>query len=148
MGDEISQIVLLGFYPADQFANFIDECQQKYSVPIKYLEEGGSLGTAGGLLQFRDEILGDSPHAIFVLNADICGDLPLREMVAELSEQPKADCLILTTEATRDQSTNFGSVVIRSSGKDNSQPKGPVLHYVDKPTTFVSTHICKHVSPS
>uniref|UniRef100_F1L354 Mannose-1-phosphate guanyltransferase alpha-A n=1 Tax=Ascaris suum TaxID=6253 RepID=F1L354_ASCSU len=54
-------------------------------------------------------------------------------MVTELSRKPEAHCLLLTTEATRDQSVNFGSVVIDSNGK--------VLHYVDKPTTFVSQHI-------
>jgi mannose-1-phosphate guanylyltransferase len=69
------EILLLGFYPAEQFANFIEECRRECSIntPIKYLEESESLGTAGGLLQFRDEILSGEPDAVFVLNADVCG---------------------------------------------------------------------------
>uniref|UniRef100_A0A183TZ88 NTP_transferase domain-containing protein n=1 Tax=Toxocara canis TaxID=6265 RepID=A0A183TZ88_TOXCA len=100
---------------------------------IRYLEEPEALGTAGGLDHFRSIILEGNPSGIFVLNADVCGDLPVSEMVDELKKKPEAHCLLLTTEATRDQSVNFGSVVIDSNGK--------VLHYVDKPTTFVSQHI-------
>lgn len=137
---ELTQIYLLGFYPAEQFHEFIANCKEKYPcVPIQYLQETIPLGTAGGLLLYKDVILMDRPNALFVLNADVCGDLPLLEMVNELhKKQPAAECLILTTEATRDQSINFGSVVINST-KGNAS--GQVLHYVDKPNTFVSTHI-------
>uniref|UniRef100_A0AC35FIW7 Nucleotidyl transferase domain-containing protein n=1 Tax=Panagrolaimus sp. PS1159 TaxID=55785 RepID=A0AC35FIW7_9BILA len=129
----LSEIYLLGFYPAEEFTNFLNDCKAKYSIPIRYLEETDSLGTAGGLLKFENILLQNNPKGIFVLNADVCGDLPVAEMVDEMNSQPHAQCLILTTEATREQSINFGSVVVDSSGK--------VLHYVDKPTTFVSTHI-------
>ncbi|EJW70490.1 nucleotidyl transferase, partial [Wuchereria bancrofti] len=54
-------------------------------------------------------------------------------MAHELAMKHNAHGLLLTTEATREQSINYGSVVIDSNGK--------VLHYVDKPTTFVSPHI-------
>ncbi|KAI1714292.1 nucleotidyl transferase domain-containing protein [Ditylenchus destructor] len=136
----LSSIYLIGFYPADQFEEFLEDCNRKYNIPIRYLQEKESQGTAGGLLKFKNDLREGHPTGIFVLNADICGDLPISEMVDELRAQgPKAHCLILTTEATRDQSTNFGSVVIDS--KDAQNPKGKVLHYVDKPTTFVSTHI-------
>jgi hypothetical protein len=50
------------------------------------------------------------PEAIFIINSDICGDLPIEEMVAELAHHQKAHCLLLTTEATREQSKNFGCV--------------------------------------
>jgi hypothetical protein len=52
----------------------------------------------------------EPPKAIFVLNSDVCGDLPTEEMVSELERFPDAQCLLLTTEATREQSTNFGCV--------------------------------------
>ncbi|KAE9555290.1 hypothetical protein FO519_001541 [Halicephalobus sp. NKZ332] len=131
--ENLSEIILLGFYPADQFTEFIDLSKEKYRVPIRYLQETDPLGTAGGLIKFEHELLKGNPSSIFILNADICGDLPVSEMVKELSNQPQAQCLLLTTEATRDQSINFGCVVVDLQGK--------VLHYVDKPTTFVSTHI-------
>jgi mannose-1-phosphate guanylyltransferase len=133
----IAEITLLGFYPSDQFEEFVNSCKSKYGVEIRYLEENGSengsLGTAGGLLKFRNELVDDGTSSVFVLNADICGDLPVKEMVDELERKENAQCVLLTTEATRDQSTNFGCVVV-----DNDDQ---VLHYVEKPTTFVSTHI-------
>lgn len=52
----------------------------------------------------------EPPKAVFVLNSDVCGDLPVEEMVAELERSPDAQCLLLTTEATREQSKNFGCV--------------------------------------
>ncbi|TKR92597.1 hypothetical protein L596_007222 [Steinernema carpocapsae] len=130
---ELKEVILLGFYPADQFQVFLQHCENAYRVPVQYIEETESLGTAGGLVRFRDQLLKDDPYGIFVLNADICGDLPVEDMVTELKAKTDAHCLILTTEATREQSTYFGSVVVDKNGK--------VLHYVDKPTTFVSTHI-------
>ncbi|KHN86502.1 Mannose-1-phosphate guanyltransferase alpha-A [Toxocara canis] len=134
----------------------------RLSKCYSYLEEPEALGTAGGLDHFRSIILEGNPSGIFVLNADVCGDLPVSEMVDELKKKPEAHCLLLTTEATRDQSVNFGSVVIDSNGKMKAQfcglrsiavnmleitkemgaaPRSRVLHYVDKPTTFVSQHI-------
>uniref|UniRef100_A0A915DEW9 Nucleotidyl transferase domain-containing protein n=1 Tax=Ditylenchus dipsaci TaxID=166011 RepID=A0A915DEW9_9BILA len=137
--NNLSEIFLIGFYPTEEFTDFIEECKKKYSVPVKYLQEQESQGTAGGLLHFQSQLLSGDPKGIFVLNADICGDLPFSDMVEELEAQVKAQCLILTTEATREQSINFGSVVIDS--KDLKHPKGKVLHYVDKPSLYVSTHI-------
>uniref|UniRef100_A0A7E4VZB0 NTP_transferase domain-containing protein n=1 Tax=Panagrellus redivivus TaxID=6233 RepID=A0A7E4VZB0_PANRE len=131
----LSSIILLGFYPAEQFTEFLNDVNARYPVPITYLQETESLGTAGGLLKFESIILAGNPSAVFVLNADICGDLPVADMVEALANHSTAQCLILTTEATRDQSRNFGNVVVDEKGS------GRVLHYVDKPTTFVSTSI-------
>lgn len=50
------------------------------------------------------------PEAVFIVNSDICGDLPVEEMVNELEKHSKSQCLLLTTEATREQSKNFGCV--------------------------------------
>lgn len=100
----------MGFYPVYQFNEFIEDCKRKYPIPISYLQENESFGTAGGLLKFKEKILNGAPKAVFVLNADICGDLPFGEMVNELEKHSKAKCLILITEATREQSINFGSV--------------------------------------
>ncbi|VDM93657.1 unnamed protein product, partial [Onchocerca ochengi] len=129
----ITEIYLLGFYPAKYFYDFIQKCMETYSIKIKYLEEPEALGTACGLYHFRSILLENNPNAIFVLNADVCGDLPIAEMAHELTMKHNAHGLLLTTEATREQSINYGSVVI--------DPNGKVLHYVDKPTTFVSQYI-------
>uniref|UniRef100_A0A1I7VMZ1 NTP_transferase domain-containing protein n=1 Tax=Loa loa TaxID=7209 RepID=A0A1I7VMZ1_LOALO len=129
----VTEIYLIGFYPAKYFYDFIQKCMDTYGIRIRYLEEPGALGTACGLYHFRSVLLEDNPSALFVLNADVCGDLPVAEMAHELIVKHNAHGLLLTTEATREQSINYGSVVI--------DPNGKVLHYVDKPTTFVSPHI-------
>ncbi|VDD91193.1 unnamed protein product [Enterobius vermicularis] len=131
--EDLNEIFLIGFYPTNQFDDFVKRCEKQYRIKISYLEESEALGTAGGLYRFRQQILQGDPRGVFVLNADVCGDLPISDMVTTLDDTPEAQCLILTTEATREQSVNFGSVVI--------DPAGKVLHYVDKPTTFVSQHI-------
>ncbi|KAI6232632.1 NTP-transferase domain-containing protein [Aphelenchoides fujianensis] len=135
----VAEIFILGFYRADEFTEFIARTRVVYGVSISYLEESGANGTAGGILQFKNEILRpvgaprEKPAAVFVLNCDVCGDLPVAEMVGELERNPTAEALILTTEAPREESVFYGSVVV--------DPKGLVLHYVDKPSTFVSTTI-------
>ena len=55
-------------------------------------------------------------------------------MIEFHSKQPKALTTILATEATRQQSVNYGCIV---QNKETHQ----VTHYVDKPETFVSTLI-------
>lgn len=47
----------MGFYPADQFSEFIEESKKKYRIRISYLEENNSFGTAGGLVSFKEELL-------------------------------------------------------------------------------------------
>lgn len=67
-------------------------------------------GTAGGLVAHKETIIGDCPEGLFVINGDVCGDLPVDEMVNRIGSLPDDSCLLLTTEATREQSGNFGNV--------------------------------------
>ncbi|PAV66741.1 hypothetical protein WR25_10489 [Diploscapter pachys] len=130
----LSEILLIGFYEPEKFTEFIDRCQKTYRISIKYLKEPQPLGTAGALCHFKSHLLAGSPKGIYVLNADVCGDLPIEEMAEKLGKiQQNGACLLLTTEATREQSKNFGCVVIGANDE--------VLHYVDKPNSFVSTRI-------
>ncbi|CAI4225832.1 unnamed protein product [Auanema sp. JU1783] len=129
----LSEILIIGFYNSNEFTEFIDRCQKVYRISIKYLQESQPLGTGGGLVHFRDVLLAGNPEAIFVFNVDVCGDLPVAKMCDRMKSLPESSVLLLTTEATREQSINFGSVVVDSEGK--------VLHYVNKPDTFVSTYI-------
>ena len=66
---------------------------------FRYLQEFTSLGTAGGIFQFRDQIGVGGLDLLFVMNADVCCDAPLQEMV-EFHE--KLGCgdkfVILSTE--------------------------------------------------
>jgi mannose-1-phosphate guanylyltransferase len=66
----------------------------------------------------------------------VCGDFVLDEMLAFHSKKREDPALltVLATEATRQQSSNYGCIV---ENKETHR----VTHYVEKPETFVSTLI-------
>ena len=100
---------------------------------IRYLQEYKSLGTGGGIYHFRDVLRSGNPKAIFVMNSDIAGDFPLKEML-ELHTKCGSSITILGTEATETQSVNYGCIV-------EDKTTHEVLHYVEKPETYLSTLI-------
>lgn len=145
----LKEIILLGYFPASELTQFVTEMIQEYKVNIRYLQEYTSLGTAGGLFHFRDQIRSGNPEAFFVLNGDVCADFPLAEMLDSHrarvqkvindnkdneNKQPSPLITILATEATRQQSMNYGCIV-------EDRETFEVKHYVEKPSTFVSTLI-------
>ncbi|XP_043496910.1 mannose-1-phosphate guanyltransferase alpha-A [Polistes fuscatus] len=128
----LEEILIIGSYPAYELSHFIMEMKSTYGAIIRYLQEFTALGTAGGMYHFRDQIRSGSPTYFFVINGDVCADFPLQELV-EFHSKKQALLTIMATEATRQQSLNYGCMVL---GKD-----GEVAHYVEKPSTFVSTLI-------
>uniref|UniRef100_A0A0B6ZV73 Uncharacterized protein n=1 Tax=Arion vulgaris TaxID=1028688 RepID=A0A0B6ZV73_9EUPU len=133
---DLREILVIGFYqPNDALNKFIMQSQHEFQIQIRYLQEYTALGTAGGIYHFRDQILTGNPEMFFVMNADVCGDFPLIEMLKFHREKAQhAYGIILGTEATRQQSLNYGCIV---ENKDTHE----ILHYVEKPETFVSTMI-------
>ena len=130
----IKEIFLIGFYqPNDELTSFITSAQLEFKIPIRYLQEYTSLGTGGGIYHFRDLIQSGNPEAFFVINGDTCGDFPLEEML-EFHRVNNCEFTILGTEATEKQSVNYGCIV------EDSQTH-QVLHYVEKPETYISTTI-------
>lgn len=91
------------------------------------------MGTAGGIYHFRDVLRSGNPKGIFVMNSDIAGDFPLKEML-EFHTTSGNGFTILGTEATETQSVNYGCIV---EDKETHE----VLHYVEKPETYLSTLI-------
>ncbi|BFZ22126.1 hypothetical protein BsWGS_25165 [Bradybaena similaris] len=132
----LREILVIGFYqPNDALNKFIMQSQHEFQIQIRYLQEYTALGTAGGIYHFRDQILTGNPEMFFVMNADVCGDFPLLDMLKFHREcGPEAYGTILGTEATRQQSLNYGCIV---EDKDSHE----ILHYVEKPETIVSTLI-------
>ncbi|XP_046500644.1 mannose-1-phosphate guanylyltransferase regulatory subunit alpha isoform X1 [Equus asinus] len=127
----MQEILLIGFYQPDEaLTRFLEAAQQEFHLPVRYLQEFAPLGTGGGLYHFRDQILAGGPEAFFVLNADVCSDFPLSAMLDAHRHQPHP-FLLLGTTANRTQSLNYGCIV------ENPQTH-EVLHYVEKPSTFVS----------
>lgn len=79
----MKEILLVGFYqPTEALSRFLVSAQQEFKIPIRYLQEYAALGTGGGIYHFRDQILSGGPDAFFVLNADVCSEFPLPEMLA------------------------------------------------------------------
>ncbi|XP_055959341.1 mannose-1-phosphate guanyltransferase alpha-B isoform X1 [Patella vulgata] len=132
----LKEIILIGFYqPNDALNKFIISAQQEFKIQIRYLQEYTALGTAGGIYHFRDQILTGNPQSFFVLNSDVCGDFPLQDMLDSHEKNPEGSIgTVLATEATRQQSLTFGCIV-------EDQNTHEVLHYAEKPETFVSTLI-------
>ncbi|XP_053453071.1 mannose-1-phosphate guanyltransferase alpha isoform X1 [Nycticebus coucang] len=127
----MQEILLIGFYQPDEpLTQFLEAAQQEFNLPVRYLQEFAPLGTGGGLYHFRDQILAGGPEAFFVLNADVCSDFPLNAMLAA-HRRDRHPFLLLGTTANRTQSLNYGCIV------ENPQTH-EVLHYVEKPSTFIS----------
>lgn len=129
----MKEIILMGSYqPNDQLTRFITQAQQEYKILVRYLQEYTALGTGGGMFHFRDQILTGNPDLFFVMNADVCCDFPLQEMVDfHTATTNEPHFTILGTEATRQQALTYGCLV---EHKDTHE----VTHYVEKPETFVS----------
>ncbi|XP_016958725.1 mannose-1-phosphate guanyltransferase alpha [Drosophila biarmipes] len=135
---DLREILIIGYYPQTQMEGFVGDMQALYSssnINIRYLQEFTALGTAGGMYHFRDQIRAGNPRAFFVLNGDVCADFPLQEL-CEFHEKrpPTALVTIMSTEATRQQSLHYGCLVFDRSS-------GAVSHYVEKPSSYVSTFI-------
>ncbi|KAI8807102.1 nucleotide-diphospho-sugar transferase [Cladochytrium replicatum] len=127
----MKEILLIGFFDQSIFDRFLTEVQMEfYHISIRYLREYQSLGTAGGIYHFRDEILRSNPDSVFVMNADICTSFPLPEMLAAHHEKKSLGTL-LAIQVDRADVHKYGSVVVTPDTHE-------VLHFVEKPETFVS----------
>ncbi|KAI7157474.1 hypothetical protein D0869_00657 [Hortaea werneckii] len=127
----IREVFIVGYYDESVFRDFIKDCSRTHPhITIKYLREYQALGTAGGLYHFRDAILKGRPDRFFVLNADVCCSFPLEQML-QLFEEKDAESVILGTRVPKDAATNFGCIVSDAHSKR-------VLHYVEKPESYIS----------
>ncbi|XP_074451422.1 mannose-1-phosphate guanylyltransferase regulatory subunit alpha isoform X3 [Larus michahellis] len=129
----MKEILLMGFYqPHEALSRFLVSAQQEFKIPIRYLQEYAALGTGGGIYHFRDQILSGGAEAFFVLNADVCSEFPLQEMLEFRQQHGDAQSfVILGTTANRTQALNYGCIVANADTQE-------VQHYVEKPSTFVS----------
>lgn len=151
----LSEIILLGFYQQCEMPSlshmqrlvqkFAEKRDNKSHVPvIRYLQEFTRMGTAGGLYHFRDQIRYGNPEAFLVINGDVCGDFDFDQMLAQHRQtiekasrsttSSKPHITVMTTEAGRQESLNYGCIV--------ENPESHLIeHYVEKPSTFVSNLI-------
>ncbi|PON47595.1 Nucleotidyl transferase domain containing protein [Parasponia andersonii] len=126
----LAHIYLIGFYEERDFALYVSAISNELKVPVRYLREDKPHGSAGGLYNFRDLIMEDSPSHIFLLNCDVCCSFPLTEML-EAHKSYGGMGTILVIKVSAESASQFGELVADPTTNE-------LLHYTEKPETFVS----------
>jgi len=125
----VEEVLLIGFFAPEQFSAYCAAARAAHGVRVRYLAERGRLGTGGGLHAFAAELAAGlgADGVLFVLHCDILCAFPL----AQLRAFHRAAGGMATLLATRAPAAGpFGRLVLA--------PAGEVLHYAEKPETFVS----------
>ncbi|KAL1564942.1 mannose-1-phosphate guanylyltransferase [Salvia divinorum] len=129
----LAQIYLIGFYEEREFALFVSSISNELRVPVRYLKEDKPHGSAGGLYNFRDQIMEESPSHIFLLNCDVCCSFPLADLLeAHMSYRGMGTILVI--KVSPESANQFGELVADPVTNE-------LLHYTEKPETFVSDRI-------
>jgi mannose-1-phosphate guanylyltransferase len=126
---DMKEILLVGFYEPARFTPFMERAQREFDIPIHYLREYQPLGTGGGIYHFREQILRGKPTEFFVLHSDICCAFPLTALLECHKQHAHSLCTVLGKRVP-EFTSNYGCIV-----KDQ---RGEIMHYVEKPETFVS----------
>ncbi|CAB4275120.1 unnamed protein product [Prunus armeniaca] len=126
----LAQIFLVGFYEEREFALYVSSISNELKVPVRYLREDKPHGSAGGLYYYRDIIMEDSPSYIFLLNCDVCCSFPLPDMI-EAHKGYGGMGTMLVIKVSAESANQFGELVADPTTKE-------LLHYTEKPETFVS----------
>jgi mannose-1-phosphate guanylyltransferase len=126
---DMTEVSVLGFFQPQLFDEWIAECSKQFPFKIRYMEETKGLGTGGGLFKYRNEILAGNPSHLIVLNCDILCAFPLPEMLA-FHDQHKAVVTLLGKKVSATEASHYGCMV--------ADDQCAVLHFAEKPETFVS----------
>ncbi|CAN4086159.1 unnamed protein product [Withania somnifera] len=129
----LAQIYLVGFYEEREFAIYVSSISNELRIPVRYLKEDKPHGSAGGLYNFRDLLMEDSPSHIFLLNCDVCCSFPLPEML-DAHRRYGGIGTILVSKVSAETASEFGELVADPVTNE-------LLHYTEKPETFVSDRI-------
>ncbi|KAJ7945921.1 Mannose-1-phosphate guanyltransferase [Quillaja saponaria] len=127
------QIYLIGFYEEREFALYVSSISNELKIPVRYLREDKPHGSAGGIYNFRDLIMEDNPSHIFLLNCDVCCSFPLPEML-DAHRRYGGIGTILVIKVSAESANQFGELVADPITNE-------LLHYTEKPETFVSERI-------
>ncbi|KAJ4712256.1 putative Mannose-1-phosphate guanyltransferase [Melia azedarach] len=129
----LAQIYLVGFYEEREFALYVSSISNELKIPVRYLREDKPHGSAGALYNFRDLIMEDNPSHIFLLNCDVCCSFPLPEML-DAHKKYGGMGTILVIRVSAESASEFGELVADPASNE-------LLHYTEKPETFVSDRI-------
>ena len=97
-------------------------------MKIRYFREYDPLGTGGGFFHFREQIKRSNCDKLIVMHSDIACAFPLQKML-DFHQDKKTLCTVLGKRVSA-SFNEFGCIVPSSDHR--------VLHYVEKPSTFVS----------
>ncbi|KAI7904568.1 nucleotide-diphospho-sugar transferase [Cokeromyces recurvatus] len=127
----LKEVLIIGLFEDKVFAPYIDNAAIEFPhLNIRYLHEYQALGTAGGIYHFRDEILRGHTKQFFVMHIDIACSFPLEEMI-DAHMKHRGICTMLGTKVPASEATKYGCLVANTETNQ-------VLHYVEKPDTFIS----------
>ncbi|CAN0857553.1 Mannose-1-phosphate guanyltransferase alpha [Linum grandiflorum] len=126
----LARILLIGYYEEREFSLYVSSISNELQVPVRYLKEDRPHGSAGGLYYFRDIIMEDNPSHIFLLNCDVCCSFPLPGML-DAHRRYGGMGTLLVIKVSAESASQFGELVADPNTKE-------VLHYTEKPETFVS----------
>jgi len=130
----LKEVLLIGFFDPSLFQNFIQQTEARLKISIKYLREHKALGTGGGIYHFRDWIVAGKPDYFFVLHSDVYTDFHLADLLeVHKAHRDRSHATILGKKVSRDMTSQLGCIV--------ANEKNEVLHYAEKPETFVSDTI-------
>ncbi|KAI8994526.1 nucleotide-diphospho-sugar transferase [Pilobolus umbonatus] len=130
----LKEVLIIGLFEDKVFSSFIDNAANEFPhLHIRYLHEYQALGTAGGIYHFRDEILRGHTKQFFVMHIDIACSFPLNDMV-DAHMKHRGICTMMGTKVPVSEATKYGCLI---ANHDTNQ----VLHYVEKPETFISNLI-------
>lgn len=132
---EVVEIVLIGYFAKELFEGFCEKMGKQFNKSVYYLEESEQLGTIGGIHQYRDSIVTEHIQHLIIMNCDICGGYDMCEMVRKHQEASSQGYIgtIMTTTVPTDQAHLYGCMVYDESDQ--------LVHYVEKPSSFVSQWI-------
>ncbi|GAY46671.1 hypothetical protein CUMW_098860 [Citrus unshiu] len=126
----LAQIFLIGFYEEREFALYVSSISNELKVPVRYLKEDKPHGSAGGLYYFRDMIMEENPSHIILLNCDVCCSFPLPGLL-EAHKRYGGMGTMLVIKVSAESAHQFGELIADPNTKE-------LLHYTEKPETFVS----------
>ncbi|KAK4272060.1 hypothetical protein QN277_020660 [Acacia crassicarpa] len=126
----LAQIYLIGFYEEREFALYVSSISSEMKLPVRYLKEEKPHGSAGGFHCFRDAIMEDNPSHIFLLNCDVCCSFPLPAML-DAHKRYGGMGTMLVIKVSPESASQFGELVADPVTNE-------LLHYTEKPETFVS----------
>jgi len=128
---DLREIILIGFYERTaEWTKFCSSIEAEFSVPVRYLQEGGRTGTGGGINSFRNEIKSGNPEYFFVEHCDVVCSFPLGKILQSHRTSGK-DVTILAKRVSPQEAHRYGCIVVNPETKQ-------VVHYVEKPETFVT----------